>query len=193
MELLKKGHNLVAGACVEVAGGFVGQDDDGVGDKGAGNGHTLLLAAGELCRSVVDALFEPHAVDDFHSALIPLTSRVMLVVHQRQLDILEHRGARQQVVVLEDETYLTVAYVGQLVAAEGGHIGAVDDIVAGGGGVETAQDVEQGGFAAARGAHDADKLARFDAEGDATQGVHRLFADLEIAFEVFNFNNGHCR
>jgi len=33
---------------IQVAGWFVGQDDSGAGDEGAGDGNALLFAAGEL-------------------------------------------------------------------------------------------------------------------------------------------------
>src|SRR6056297_4188789 len=41
-----------AGFGVEVGSGFVGQDDLGAGYQGAGNGHPLALAAGELAGAV---------------------------------------------------------------------------------------------------------------------------------------------
>ena len=44
--------DFVAGVCVEVAGGFVGQDERGLSHQGAGNRHTLLFATGELVRAV---------------------------------------------------------------------------------------------------------------------------------------------
>ena len=50
---------------VEIAGGFVGEDDFGVGDDGAGDGDALLLAAGELVGVVVFFFFEVEAVESF--------------------------------------------------------------------------------------------------------------------------------
>ena len=43
---------------VEVAGGFVGEDDGGSGDEGAGDGDALLFASGELVGAVVEAAGE---------------------------------------------------------------------------------------------------------------------------------------
>ena len=40
---------------VQVAGRFVGQDEVGIVDQAAGDGHALLLAAGELRRAVARA------------------------------------------------------------------------------------------------------------------------------------------
>ena len=41
---------------VEIAGGFVGNQDRRIGGDGAGDGNSLLLAAGELARLVMHAL-----------------------------------------------------------------------------------------------------------------------------------------
>ena len=60
VEFLKKGHDLVAGLGVEVAGRFVGEDDRGPVDEGAGDGDTLALPAGELVGLVVHALLEVY-------------------------------------------------------------------------------------------------------------------------------------
>ena len=48
-----------AGGAVEVAGGFVGQQERGARRKRTGKRHALLLAAGELARVVAEALGEP--------------------------------------------------------------------------------------------------------------------------------------
>ena len=52
--------DAAAGGAVEVAGGLVGEQDRRPGGEGAGEGHPLLLAAGELARVVVAAVGEPH-------------------------------------------------------------------------------------------------------------------------------------
>ena len=59
VELLEDADDLLRGARVEVAGGLVGEQDRRVGDQGAGDGHPLLLAAGELRGVVVLAAGEP--------------------------------------------------------------------------------------------------------------------------------------
>ena len=45
---------------VQVAGGFVGQNDGRLVDQGAGDGHPLLLAAGKLVGMMVDAVGQAH-------------------------------------------------------------------------------------------------------------------------------------
>ena len=53
VEFLKQAHDLDAGARVEIAGRFVGQQQFGRVDQGAGNGNALLLSAGKLVRMMM--------------------------------------------------------------------------------------------------------------------------------------------
>ena len=46
VEAFQQLQNVLGGYAVEVAGGFVGDQDHRVGDDGAGDGDSLLLAAG---------------------------------------------------------------------------------------------------------------------------------------------------
>ena len=59
---LEQVQDLLAGPGIEVAGGLVGQEQGRVVDQGAGDGHALLLAAGELRGVVVQAVPQPHPV-----------------------------------------------------------------------------------------------------------------------------------
>ena len=52
-QLAEDVQNLVLGLPVQVARGLVGQDDFGVVGQGPGDGHPLLLAAGELQHPAV--------------------------------------------------------------------------------------------------------------------------------------------
>ena len=63
-----RSQHLVAGARVEVAGGLVGEEHGGPGDERAGDGHALLLAAGELGGLVRQAVAEPDGVDELRPA-----------------------------------------------------------------------------------------------------------------------------
>ncbi len=109
-------HDLVAGGRVEVAGGLVGQQDGGVVDQRAGDGHALALAAGKLVGLVVHALFQVHLPQGLLGPLQPLGGG-HAGIDQRQLDVVQRGGARQQVEGLEDEADFLVADAGQLVVA----------------------------------------------------------------------------
>ena len=59
---------LVCG--VEVAGRLVGQDDVGVVDQRPGDGHALLLAAGELRGPVVEPVAQADQPGDLDRPLL---------------------------------------------------------------------------------------------------------------------------
>src|SRR5690625_387094 len=61
--------NFLLGLGVEVSGRFVGEDDQRIVCEGAGNCHPLLLASGELCRTVVEAFPEAYADRELFAAL----------------------------------------------------------------------------------------------------------------------------
>ena len=56
VERLQEGEDRFGGALVEVACGFVGEEDLGLGDEGAGEGDALLLATGELAGTVLGSV-----------------------------------------------------------------------------------------------------------------------------------------
>src|SRR5690606_12627148 len=55
VEHLQQAQDLVGGLAVEVAGGFVADQQGGVGDQGAGDRHALFLAAGKFVGLVAGA------------------------------------------------------------------------------------------------------------------------------------------
>src|SRR5262249_34504385 len=78
----------------------------------------LLLAARELVRVMIHALAETDDLEDLLRAPVTLGRLHAIparVVEQRKLDVVERRGARQQVEALEHEADLLVADVGQFV------------------------------------------------------------------------------
>src|SRR5262249_24183826 len=64
VELLKYCHDRDAGAAVEIAGWFIGEQYLGLIDQGAGGGDTLLLAARKLTWIMVLATGEPNGCED---------------------------------------------------------------------------------------------------------------------------------
>ena len=153
---------------VEVARGLVGEDDGRGVHQGAGDGHALLLAAGELVGRVAPALRQAHRLQQRVGGRVaaPLPR-----VDEGQLDVVLRAGARQQVEALEHEPDGPAAHRGELVVGHGGHVRAVQDVGAGGGMVEAAQEVEEGGLARARRPHDRHELPLLEREGHALQRV----------------------
>ena len=94
----------------------------------------------------------------------------------------------QQIEFLEDESDLALAHAGALGVGERGQIVAIEHDAAAIGAGEAAQQIKKCGFAAARGADDADELALLHAEGNAAQRLDLDLADVVGLAQVFGFD-----
>ena len=158
---------------VEGPGGLVGEDDLGAADESAGDGDSLLLAAGELSGAVGETVADAQGCDD---GVLPV--RVGGTVGQAggQEDVLLRGEGGQEVEGLEDEAELVAAHGGQLLVVHAGQIAAGDEDVPGCGGVQAGQAVQEGVLARARRAHDGDELAAAHGQAHAVQGGHPRLA-----------------
>ncbi len=177
VELVEEGHDLVAGFGVEVSGRFVGENDGGAVDEGACDGDALTLTAGEFVGLVHHAGAEVDGLEDGFGAGRTLGCG-SAVVDERQLDVVERRGAGEEIEGLEDEADFLIANAGELVVVEFGDVVAVEPVAALGGRVEAADEVHQRGFSGAGGAHDRDVFVLTNAEVDAAEGVDLLVTHL---------------
>ncbi len=113
----------MGGAFVEVAGGFVGEEQPGGIGEGAGQGDALLLAAGELGGIMVVALAEAHAFEQVEG----FGARVAFALQfQGHHHVFEGSEGGQQLKILKDKAYLAVAQGGALVFAQGREVDPVD-------------------------------------------------------------------
>ena len=111
-------------------------------------------------------------------------------VDERQLDVMQRVGARQQVERLEDEADFLVADTRQLVVAQIAHLLAVQPVLAARRGIEAADQVHQGGFPRAGWAHARDEFILLDLDIDAAQCVYDFGAHLVLARQVMRQNHG---
>ncbi len=130
-----------AGFFVEVAGGFVGEDDFGVVDEGAGDGDALFLAAGEGFCFVVFFVGE----FDFGEEFVDVVDFFAVKVGGEE-DVVEDGEVWFEVEFLEDEA----------------NFFAVEGDRAFGGFVEAADELEEGGFSGAGRSDDGDEFTGFD-------------------------------
>ena len=158
---------LGRGAAVEVAGGFVGEDDLGVAREGSGDGDALLLPAGELAGPVVEAVTEPDGVDD---GVEPGRVEVAAGEIGRELDVLERGEGGDEVEGLEHEADAVTTQDRQLLLRHAGEPLAGDLDLAGGEGVETSEAVHEGRLAASRRTHDGGEHPLRDVDGDMVEG-----------------------
>src|SRR5437764_318319 len=80
------------------------------------------------------------------------------LVQERDLDVLDHRVLRQQVVRLKDEAQVTAAYFGELVVVHLRNVFVAQEVLAAGGPVEAAQEIEQRRFAGTGRTHEGDEV-----------------------------------
>ena len=101
-------------------------------------------------------------------------------------DVLKDGTLRQQVMVLEDETDVTVAEVGQIAFGQGKGVVALQADTAGGGRFEGAEEVEQGALAGTGRPHDGDGRPALDLEADVTEDRQRAAASGVVLAQVFD-------
>src|SRR3954463_14888310 len=106
---LEEGHDLHARLRVERARRLVGEKYRGMVDERAGDGDPLALSARKLVGTVRHAVGELDGRERAHGALLAVGRRDARV-DERQLYVVQGRGAREQVEGLEDEADLLISY-----------------------------------------------------------------------------------
>src|SRR5579859_7023320 len=89
---------------IQITRGLVGDEDLWIGHNGAGDGHALLLASGQLPGIVLSSVRQTHDTQRGACALPTLFLRER-GQHQRQLYVLHCAENRDEVVELEDEAH----------------------------------------------------------------------------------------
>src|SRR5690348_13505225 len=178
---------------VEVAGGLIGEHNGWPVDEGAGQSHTLLLASGELGGPVSQAVRNAQHLYDALKELVFFFGVGSCNVFGDG-DIGVSVQGRQQVELLENEADLALAHLGSLSVREPGEVLAVNHHPAGIGVGQAAQEVKQGGFAAARRAHNGHEFALLHVKGDAAQSRHLHFADVVSLAQFLSYDDrGHWK
>ena len=188
MQLTEQLHDLRAAGAVQRAGGFIGQQQPGLSHNGAGNGHALALAAGELVRPMVNPVGKAHGFQRGAGTLAPLLL-LHAAVQKRQRHIIQRRQLGQQVEGLEHKADLLVAHLGQLLAGAFGNLPATQQIAAGGGHIQAADQVHQRGLAAAGGAHNGQIIPLGHIQIHILQHAGHGFAHGIILADIAHFQN----
>ncbi len=186
VEALEQLHHFHAGLGIQRARGLVGQDDLRARDKGAGDGDTLLLAAGHLVGKVRSPGREPQLVQVLHGQLVALLPRNSLII-KGKLHVLHGCLEVDQVKALEHEADHPVAVVRRRLFAQVPDEFPVQPVFAGIVTVQDAQDVEEGGLPGTGRAHDGDELTPFDGEVDALEHVQGLSVVVRLV-DVLEFD-----
>jgi len=115
----------------------------------------------------------------------------LAIDQQRQGDIFNGGQGRQQVIELEDESYLAPAEAGDLVVTELRERLSGQDHLPRAGLVQASQQVEQRGLARPGGTHDGDELTALDAEVDAIQGGDGYRSHPVLFGKLLGFQDDH--
>ena len=87
IELFHQVQQRFGGARIEVGGGLIGEHKRGMRGQGAGDGHALLLAAGEFRRHAVHAIAESDTAQQLFGARESFGPRNSLQQHD-EFDVL---------------------------------------------------------------------------------------------------------
>ncbi len=179
--------DALAGFIVEVAGGFVGEQDVRGGYEGAGEGDALLFAAGELFGVVHGAFGEAGAGE---GGLRARTDLLAVEDFQRQHDIFQRGEVGHELEGLEDEADVPRPHFGALVFVQVGQgvAGGADDAAARQ--VEAGQQPQQGGFSGAGDADDGHRFAALHAHGNVVQDLQGAPADFDDFIHAAGFDDG---
>ena len=107
VKIPEKLQDLDAGAAVESSRWFIAEQHVRVLAERSGDGHALLLSAGELCREMAGAVRETHFLHKF------LCVKRIRGQARGELHIFKDRQAREQVIELEYKTHMTSSVVCQ--------------------------------------------------------------------------------
>ena len=160
--------HVPAGLAIEIAGRLVGQEQRWLRREGAGDGDTLLLAAGKLRRIMLHSVFQTDRFKSRGGNGERIGAAGQL---QRYGDILQRGHRRHEMKGLKDDADAVAAKPRQRIFAQRVEIGAGDRDAAAGHALEPAQHHHQRRFAGARRSDQADRRAGFDGRGNAAQNV----------------------
>ena len=163
LDALELDLHLAAQLEVERTERLVEQEHVGLVDEGAGDGHALLLAAGQLSRLAPRHRGELHQLEHVLDLLLDVLDATAA---QAERDVLEDVEVREERVVLEDRVD------GPLVRAQLRDVLVADEDRAGGGVLEAGHHAQRRRLAAARGAEQGEERARGDGQVERIDRRH---------------------
>ncbi len=143
VEAFQHTHDFAPGGPVEIAGGFVGEQQGGMHRHRAGDGDALQLAAGKLRRQMVGALAQTDVGEQLRHTLLALGRRHPGQQH-RQGDVGGGIQARHQMKELEHEADLLAPHARRFGFVQAGDIAAIQAVAPAARAVEQTEQVEHG-------------------------------------------------
>ena len=181
--------DLAGGLGVKGAGGLVAQQHLRLGGQGAGDGHTLLLAAGQLGGIGVRLVGQTHQLQKLTGALLRVGPLHPGDLHG-EADVPQAGALHEQVEALEDHGDVPAGGP-ELGGGHGIQPLTVYDDLALGGALQQVDAAHQRAFARAGHTDDAVDVAVRDGEGHILQSVHSSACAGGICFiNVLQFDHG---
>ena len=141
--------DLPTGFLIQIAGGFVGQQDPGPVEKRSGDRHSLAFSTGEFSWTVIEPVIKSEAAQQ-GSCSITVCSDPR--AHQaREQRVFQNRQFWKQVIELEDESDVPISIPVPVASSESGNGPPIESDVAlaGIGRIQSAQKMQQRAFARA--------------------------------------------
>ena len=117
VEIPQKKEDFVGSFTVQIARGFIGQNNGRLVEEGARNGDALLLAAGELVRHLVRLGGHAHGLQHFHDAGVNGAALLPAGGAEHKLQVGLYGAVLQQLEILEHHPHGT-AEVGDVPALD---------------------------------------------------------------------------
>jgi hypothetical protein len=172
---------------IEIASGFIGDEEFGGLDDGAGDGYTLHLAAGDLMRVDSGFIGEADPLEALHRD-VRCVGRAGK--QQGQLNIFENGEVGEELEKLKNEADRFAAKCGQVGFAEARGGASIDEDLAGGGEVHGAGQVEERAFAAAATAQESGDRAGLGSERDIIESLECVTVVRIFFRDVTEFQTG---
>ena len=173
-----------AGFGVEIAGRFVGEEEDRLLNKGPGDGCALAFSAGDLGRTVVFPLGEPDTFQEHFGTRRPL--RGSTAPGQRgHEDVFENRTLREEVMFLEDKPDSLVAESGEAGFVQFPQVDVVEKNAAARRLIQRAEDIQKRALTGTAGTDDGKALTRGEFKRDVVQNAQSAVACGELSYNAF--------
>lgn len=189
MQFLEQSDRLRSRVRVEIARGFVAQQQLGFSQQGPSNRDTLTLSAGEFRRRVARSVRQTQAFEQIMSAFDIDIVIGIRVEESRGRDVLDDGQVREQMEVLKDKPDALPSKTSEARVAQRADVLAPQVDFAFVGAIESADDGEQRAFPRAARTKHRDEFATLNGEIDVGQRATCTFAGIVHARHAFGMNN----
>ena len=160
--------DLAGGDFIEIAGGFIGQEDQRIPDKGPPEGESLDLPPAQGGGKFIPEILESQSVQEFFPMPGGLPD-ILPAQNEGEDQVFQDREMTQQKTSLEAIPDVLFPEGGSFGIGEAGDISAQKEDLATGGRLESGDEIEEGGFSTSGSSLYNNTLALFQGEGNIIQ------------------------